>query len=168
MKKIVSLCAAAALLLASCSESRKAGKIAVIPAPVHMESGLGDFILDKATVVAYPAGDSVLARAGGMISETLGATFGTALALSPDTLSGAIVLERPETPAGLKPEGYRMAVSPDRIAIETNDYNGAFYALQTLLQLLPAEVYSAGDNGPAENVFDDGGGFIIPEGVELE
>ncbi|HJE88763.1 glycoside hydrolase family 20 protein [Rikenella microfusus] len=147
MKKIVSLCAAAALLLASCSESRKAGKIAVIPAPVHMESGLGDFILDKATVVAYPAGDSVLARAGGMISETLGATFGTALALSPDTLSGTIVLVRPEHSAGLKPEGYRMVVSPDRIAIETNDYNGAFYALQTLLQLLPAEVYGTGDNG---------------------
>ncbi|MCC8062122.1 MAG: glycoside hydrolase family 20 protein [Rikenellaceae bacterium] len=146
MKRII-LLLSAFLCVVSCSGGRKAENIVIIPAPVRMEQGTGSFKLDKSTVLAYPAGDSVLARAGGMIAETLGATVGTKLKLSTDELARSIVLERPEASAQLKPEGYLLTVTPERVTVVANDYNGAFYALQTLLQLLPADVYSGKDNG---------------------
>lgn len=148
MKKTILLLSAALALLAGCSGgARRAEKIAIIPIPVSLEQGKGSFRLDKSTVVAYPAGDSVLARAGQMIAETLGATVGTTLKLSTDELAHSIVLERPDASAKLKPEGYLLAITPEGVTVTANDYNGAFYALQTMLQLLPTEVYSGKDNG---------------------
>lgn len=38
-------------------------------------------------------------------------------------------------------EGYRLQVTEDSIEIEANEKNGFFYAIQTLLQLLPPEIY---------------------------
>ena len=40
-------------------------------------------------------------------------------------------------------EGYRLQVTEDSIEIEANEKNGFFYAIQTLLQLLPPEIYSS-------------------------
>lgn len=39
-------------------------------------------------------------------------------------------------------EGYRLQITADKIEVEANERNGFFYAIQTLLQLLPAEIYS--------------------------
>ena len=36
-----------------------------------------------------------------------------------------------------------MQVTEDSIEIEANEKNGFFYAIQTLLQLLPPEIYSS-------------------------
>ncbi len=49
-----------------------------------------------------------------------------------------------DAPAGLPAEGYRLEVSPERITIAGCDYGGVWNGIQTLLQLLPAEVYSGG------------------------
>jgi len=43
---------------------------------------------------------------------------------------------------GLGTEGYKLKVSPERIRIRAAGRPGLFYAIQTLRQLLPAEVYS--------------------------
>ncbi len=41
----------------------------------------------------------------------------------------------------LPKEGYELAVTPDRVFVKASDKAGAFYAVQTILQLLPATVY---------------------------
>jgi len=46
------------------------------------------------------------------------------------------------TPALAGSESYRLLVSSDRIEIEAAGRAGVFYAVQTLLQMLPASVYS--------------------------
>ncbi len=43
--------------------------------------------------------------------------------------------------SGLKKEGYRLTVTPEFIKIEAADNGGAFYGVQTLLQMMPASVY---------------------------
>ena len=43
---------------------------------------------------------------------------------------------------GYPAEGYLLRVEPGRILIEFSDGAGAFYAVQTLLQLLPKEIFS--------------------------
>ena len=44
--------------------------------------------------------------------------------------------------ANIKKEGYSLSVCPDRITINASDNGGAFYGVQTLLQLLPETIYS--------------------------
>jgi hexosaminidase len=40
-------------------------------------------------------------------------------------------------------EGYHLTVSPDKVTISANNAAGVFYGLQTLLQLLPADIESS-------------------------
>lgn len=47
-------------------------------------------------------------------------------------------------------EGYEMKVSPEKIRIEAADHAGFFYAIQTLLQLLPPEIYAEAENNVKE------------------
>ncbi len=42
---------------------------------------------------------------------------------------------------GVPKEGYVLSVTPERVVVEGADYAGAFYGVQTLLQMFPAEVY---------------------------
>ena len=44
----------------------------------------------------------------------------------------------------LPKEGYRLSVRPERVLVEGADYAGAFYGVQTLLQLFPASVFEGG------------------------
>ncbi|MEO6705388.1 MAG: beta-N-acetylhexosaminidase [Ginsengibacter sp.] len=42
----------------------------------------------------------------------------------------------------LKPENYRLSIQHDRVFIYASDYNGFFYGVQTVKQLLPAQIFS--------------------------
>ena len=44
--------------------------------------------------------------------------------------------------SGLGAEGYRLDVSPERVQIKAADAAGAFYGVQSLLQLLPPQIFS--------------------------
>lgn len=48
--------------------------------------------------------------------------------------------------AGLPAEGYRLKVTPQGVLIEGGDSAGVFYGVQTLLQLLPPQVYGDASN----------------------
>jgi hexosaminidase len=54
---------------------------------------------------------------------------------------GDIVLTTDAT-GQMKAEGYTLSVTPKGIKIVGADVNGAFYGIQSLLQLFPAEIYS--------------------------
>ena len=56
--------------------------------------------------------------------------------------------EHPQSPAirfmtisGMEKEAYNLSVTPENITITASEPNGFFYAIQTLYQLLPVEVY---------------------------
>ena len=61
-------------------------------------------------------------------------------------------------------EGYRMSIAPDRIIIGANTGKGFFYAVQTILQLLPPNIYQAIGNKSLTSTPDHN--FEIP-GVEI-
>ena len=50
---------------------------------------------------------------------------------------------------GCEKEAYKLSVSHDRVEILASDYGGVFNGIQTLLQLLPSEVYTKQMNLPA-------------------
>ena len=55
-----------------------------------------------------------------------------------------------DAPEHIPAEGYRLEVSPARITIAGRDYGGVWNGIQTLLQLLPAEIYTG--NGSAQTL----------------
>ena len=101
----------------------------IIPAPKAYEEMPGAFRLRSAAVEADPA----FAETAADLSARLAAVTGLKTAKP-----AAIRLGRVE---GLPEEAYRLEVTQQQVTIEATDPAGAFYGVQSFLQLLPAQVY---------------------------
>ena len=101
----------------------------IIPAPKAYEEMPGAFRLRSAAVEADPA----FAETAADLSARLAAVTGLKTAKP-----AAIRLARVE---GLPEEAYRLEVTQQQVTIEATDPAGAFYGVQSFLQLLPAQVY---------------------------
>ena len=61
----------------------------------------------------------------------------------PLTPKGAVTLTTSKAKPALGPEGYELTVAPDSVIIRAAGQAGMFYGVQSLLQLLPPEVFAA-------------------------
>lgn len=144
--RIPHIFSAVLILLAACSRTEQAPQvISVIPQPAFIETEEGVFELDRKTSIFVESGDSSLIRTAAFLNERLMKAAGFALpVVSGDPLQhggekGIFMLN-----AGLKPESYHLRVGSDRVVVDYGDGAGAFYAVQTILQLLPAEIFASG------------------------
>lgn len=106
----------------------------LVPYPRVLRPQPGRFALRYATDVV---GDAELARVvRDVLKQLPWPTGGT----ERDESSGAgeVVVERD---SALRAEGYRLRVGPERVRIEAAEPAGAFYAAQTIRQLLPADAW---------------------------
>lgn len=131
---------ACALLLPSCGR-RSEPAISLIPQPVRLEVQRGVFELRADTRIWA---DSALAPTAKWLSTALAPATGFALPVSesPARSAGVIRLRLDASLERLGPEGYLLEVTPEQIEIRALAPAGAFYAGQTLRQLLPAAIYS--------------------------
>lgn len=134
MKKISIL----AVILLSCAVVRGAE---IVPKPVSAEKGPGTFILTNATWINYTS-QELMPLADYLAGYLLGCrTIGNMGSFSTYArMNNHIYLEIDEA-MHVPAEGYRMSVTQNRIRICGRDYAGVFNGIQTLLQLLPSEVY---------------------------
>lgn len=111
--------------------------VSLVPCPVQLTPGEGQFTFTKKTtlVVENEAQAAVARDFAALFTETAGFT--------PEVKVGGKGEIRLCTDASLKPEAYRLQVTPKRIEMAAADAAGCFYALQTLRQLLPAALESA-------------------------
>lgn len=107
----------------------------VVPTPAHDRPLDGTFRLDLRTGISCRP---ELAPWGLYLAERLGLACDTTR--TPDR---AVVLSLAE---GYPEEGYALRIRPSHVEIEAGDRGGLFNGIQTLLQLLPPEVYT--DAGP--------------------
>ena len=135
--------AAALVLLVSCGQKQEAGEPQVIPQPTFLQRTEGSFCIDRNTPVYVDAGDTALLRTVGFLNERLRKAAGFELKVSTDDPlrhgeeKGIFWLQ-----AGYLPESYNLRVTPGRVVVEYVDGAGAFYALQTLYQLLPEAIFA--------------------------
>jgi hexosaminidase len=117
--------------------------IALVPRPARITPAAGTFTLSPTTVIVT---DRATRELGGMLGDYLFPATGMRLVVRGTPPAGggggrAIVMRIDSSLARLGDEGYRLDVGPTRVAIRAYRRAGAFYALQTLRQLLPPEIF---------------------------
>lgn len=133
MKKI--LIAFGILMLSNHAFSQSDPNLGIIPVPVSITKGAGNFILDKTVVITSEAGEG--AKMADLLNAFIVNKGGFALreVKNPLLKQRAIVL----TSAGadkLPNEGYKIKVTPTKITL-IGKGAGLFYAVQSAMQMLP-------------------------------
>lgn len=114
--------------------------VKIIPQPAEVQTGTGVFLLTPATVISYDKaeGKDVASTLAGKLALPTGYKFKPV-----QGKTGTIQLNLNATPdAKLGKEGYILAASTKGVVITANQPAGLYYGVQTLLQLLPAEIES--------------------------
>jgi hexosaminidase len=125
----------AALALAAPQDS----SIAMVPQPVRLERTPGAFVLTAATSITT---DRATRAVGAALADYLFPATGYRLAVRAAAAGATrvIAIRTDPTLARLGDEGYRLEVTPTRVTIRASAPAGAFYAVQTLRQLLPVQI----------------------------
>lgn len=130
------------ILLPTIMMGQESKTIAIIPEPVSMELQEGVFNLNK-TVTIKSSHDKETVNVVLFLKEKLSGSAQCTFDNSNNSENSLIELSlNDKNDNQLGAEGYNLSVSPDRILIKANKPEGLFYGVQTLLQLLPAEIES--------------------------
>ena len=118
--------------------------IHLIPQPVSVTEKPGRFTIDAG--VRLRVEDPSLQPAAAWFSTQMGIAVGKG--------KREIILSLPRDKNILGKEGYSMSITPSAIHITANEPAGAFYGLQTLLQLLPVDTKADGKWVPCAGITD--------------
>jgi hexosaminidase len=129
------------------SAAAEAAKLAIVPQPQEVKAGTGSFKIKPATAIVVDKDSPDAINVGKQLAERL--RTGTGMELKVSTAEGsakpvnAIHITTTGADAALGAEGYRLTVSPDGVTIVGGGGPGMFYGMQTLLQLLPPQVFGS-------------------------
>lgn len=132
--KIVAVLMALAPIVSTAQE----GKLNLIPLPQKVQENNGVFVIDNNVSICGNATFEI-----GYLKEKIEKSSGIKIQKGEN---GSKKIEINITPsAQTKMEGYQLDVTPDKITITASDKGGAFYGVQTLMQLMPSSIYGTKD-----------------------
>ena len=137
MKKLF-FCVVIICLTIRVSEAQTS-RYALVPQPVRLDEQKGNFKLPNDVVISIGTDNAEVRRVAGMLAGQLAKTTGRTPKIKTGK-GGTIVFVTEQNPK-LGSEGYFLTVSPKRITLTAQQPNGFFYGMQSLLQLMPAEVF---------------------------
>jgi hexosaminidase len=125
------------LLFCNCAIAGGGTKLPIIPEPSSVVALKSSFYLSDSVVIVAPEDCSEATY----LSDYLEKNYGLKLHTETKTKGEqkAIILSINTKDTGIKDEGYLLNISSDEIRITASTSSGCFYAIQTLIQLLPAE-----------------------------
>ena len=135
----------------------------IIPAPTHIEMTKGTFNFKGVAINCDPAilPDALravrqladrLTLVSGKLSE-VASPVGLRKAVEKGKLKGLYFIQDDS----IAPEGYTISITPQAAIVKAADYNGFFYSLQTIRQLLPVAIYSRSRGKVARALLRDRG-----------
>ncbi len=125
--------------------SAGAGSLHIVPQPLSVTPGSGSFTLGPGTVLAYHSKHAEARKSVDYLATLLRQSTGFPFKIvdASEAPAGNFLLFDHRPGPAQNREGYRLQVQPEKVVLEASDFPGLFYAAQTLLQLLPPEVYAS-------------------------
>ncbi len=123
----------------------------IIPKPVSLVQKEGSFKIDDQTSLQYPS-DKSLREAAKFFTASIKDISG--ITLKQNQGGGKQIILKIDKSRITQPEGYQLAVTPQRIMITAHSSQGILYGFQTLLQTLPAIRTNAALDVPSMEVTD--------------
>jgi hexosaminidase len=117
-------------------------RYAIIPKPVKLVPQKGTFKLNEKTRIVLAATDPQLKTASDFLVGLVENTAGYRLAYGDKPGKNTIFFSLDKAIAN--EEGYSLVVTPKAVTVRASTPKGAFLAIQTLRQLMPAEVEAKG------------------------
>lgn len=119
------------------SEAQVADKqfLPLMPYPMEVAEGEGRFVFTNKTVIAIE--DEGIEAVAKDFVQLFTQSAGFTPKLKVGSKKGEVLVRKDET---VKPEAYVLDVHPEKIVISISGVAGAYYALQTLRQLLPLAI----------------------------
>jgi len=130
------------LLLSLMSTSLMAQNVDVIPQPLDVEKGTGQFIITSKTKIIADAANGANAI---YLQKMLEQAFEKKLSLTPRDEKGIVLMLNENLTDELGSEAYLLEVGQKNIRITGSDQAGVFYGIQTLRQLLPIDLKTGYD-----------------------
>lgn len=145
MKTLFLLCATAALcLFASCESPTKQMPynqgINVIPKPLSLVQNEGSFKVTKST--KFYASTPEAKTIATFFASKIESSTGYDLAISEEEVSSNAIALLIDNSLEVNDEGYTLDATDKLVSIKAKTAKGLFYGMQTLMQLLPAEIES--------------------------
>ena len=112
----------------------------IIPTPLHFAGAKGSFALTPETAITFSKN---LKDEAGILAAKLKDITGKNFSLNEGTSKdkGIAISIDPNAVTEKKAEAYRLAINENGVAITGYDAAGAFYGIQSLLALIPADTY---------------------------
>lgn len=144
------------VLIPSAAQDVGESSFPLMPYPKDVIGGEGSFVFTGKTVIAFED------KAIGAVVEDFVQLFTQSAGFTPKLKAGSkkgdVYIRKDDS---IKEEGYVLEVMPEKIVIGASGASGAFYALQTLRQLLPPAIEGNAENGevvwsvPAVTIADE-------------
>lgn len=109
----------------------------IIPTPNSIVKGEGVFVIDNDLTIVS---DNVKDFSAKYLQEKLETVFDFPVNINTSKKSEKYIIFTNDK--SIKEEGYKLAIEPNKIVISSSDNSGKYYAVQTLLQLFPPQIYS--------------------------
>ncbi len=112
----------------------------LIPIPVSIKQGTGNFTVNNKTAIHILSQDAAVKRVGDYLSQKLKTTGFKVPVIKTSSKDGSSINLSIVNDASLGAEGYKLNVSATNVTISANKPAGLFYGMQTLVQLMPTEI----------------------------
>jgi len=119
--------------------------VSIIPMPNSVKENKGAFTLNSETVLVVK--EAAFDEVAKDFIESIAAPTGFRLQMKKSASGNAIILKKD---ASLPEEGYTLEVTPSKVTVCASKPAGAFYALGSLKQLMPAAIYG---DVPADDIW---------------
>ncbi|MCC8146680.1 MAG: family 20 glycosylhydrolase [Bacteroidales bacterium] len=125
------------LAVCSCGKKNNSKAINIIPKPVEMEVGKGNFLISDKTIISY--NKTELKEAAEYLAERLADETGLHLSIQAANSSQSNIVLDYNSPEEIS-DAYTLNVSSKNIFIEGTNPRSVMLGIQTLRQLIPLEV----------------------------
>ena len=139
MKRIFVILSLLAVLVSCGQNIPQDNTISIIPQPQSVVEMDGTFTITKDTRICLDDMSEEMLRVAGFLNDRLRQAAGFELEVVSEPGKANFIAFRNKEGV---PESYTIDAGPDSFVVGYADGAGAFYAIQTLLQLLPVEIFS--------------------------